>query len=67
MELLCLRKTNYMEIKIKGLSVEDLGGEIRHFQKLGCRNIVSAQSKKFMPVKLKLFCAFLSSRNFSNL
>ena len=64
MEMLCLQKINYMKMKIRSLSVEDLRGEIQHFQKLGCGNIFLAQSQKFMSVKLQLFCAFLSSRNF---
>ena len=40
----------------------NLCGEIRHFQKLGCGNIVLAHSRHFMSVKLKLFCEFLTSR-----
>ena len=64
MEMLCLQKINYMKMKIRGLSVEDVCGEIRHFQKFGCRNIILAQTQKFMSVKLQLFCAFSSSRNF---
>ena len=66
MKMLCLQKINYTTyiVKIKGLSVEDLCGEIRHFQKLGCESIFLAQSQKFMSVKLQWFCAFLSLRNF---
>ena len=37
------------ENEIRGLSVEDLCGEIRHFQKLGCGNIFLAQSQKLCP------------------
>ena len=48
-------------MKIKGLSVEDLCGEIQHFQKLGYGNIFLDQSQKFMSVKLQSFCTFLSS------
>ena len=55
--------TTYI-MKIRGLSVEYFCGETRHYQKLGCRNICLAQSQTFMSVKLQLFCAFLSSRNF---
>ena len=64
MEKLCLQKINHMKMKIRRLSVEDLCGEIRHVQKLGCANIFLAQSQRLMFVKLQLFCAFLSSRNF---
>ena len=39
MEMLCMKKINYMKMKIRGLSVEDLCGEIRYFQNLGCGNI----------------------------
>ena len=68
-QMLCLQKINYVNyathiMKIRGLSVEDLRGEIQHFQKLGCENIFLAQPQKFMSVKLPLFCAFLSSQNF---
>ena len=44
--------------------MENLCGEIRHFQKPDCGNIFLDQSQKFMSVKLQLFCVFLSSRNF---
>ena len=46
------------------LSMEELCGEIRHFQRLGCGNIFLAQSQKFISTKLQLFCAFLISPNF---
>ena len=45
-------------MKIKGLSMDDLCGEIQHFQKLSCGNIFLAQSKKFVSVKLQLFPHF---------
>ena len=44
--------------------MENLCGEIRHFQKLDRGNIFLDQSQKFMSVKLQLFCSFLGSRNF---
>ena len=47
---------------MRGLSVKDLCGEIRHFQKLG-RGKTFSPVTKFMSVKIQLFCAFLSSRN----
>ena len=65
MEMLCLQKINYMKMKIRDLSMEDLYREIRHFQKLGCGNKFLAQSQKFISVKLQLFCVFLSSQNFA--
>ena len=63
MERLCLQKINYLNytpyiMKIKGLSMDDLCGEIQHFQKLSCGNIFLAQSKKFVSVKLQLFPHF---------
>ena len=39
-------------------------GEMRYFCKLGCRNGFVAHWRKFMIVKLQIFCASLSSRKF---
>ena len=58
MKILCLQKINYANyttyiVKIRGLYVEHLCREIRHFQKLGCGSIFLAQPPKFMSVKLQ--------------
>ena len=55
MEMLCLQKMNYLKMKKRGLFVEDLCGEIRYFEKVGCGNTFLAQSQKFISVKLQLF------------
>ena len=55
MEMPCLQKINYMNyyityiMKMRGLSVEDLCGEIRHFQKLGRGKIFLTQSQSLCP------------------
>ena len=52
----------------KGLICRGLmSGVIRHFRKLSCGNTFLAHSRKFMSVKLQLFCELLSRRKFPTL
>ena len=64
MEMLCLQKKNYMKMKIRAYSWRTYVEKYDIFKNLVAEIFFLAQSQKFMSVKLQLFCAFLSSRNF---